>query len=70
MPKLDRTGPFGGGPLSGKGFGHCGFSRQRWLGRFFEWGWPAGEKDKKEALINYKKDLETELEAVKKELKE
>jgi hypothetical protein len=38
MPGFDRTGPMGGGPATGGGFGYCGpnaavrdFSRSRWV---------------------------------------
>jgi hypothetical protein len=27
MPGFDRTGPFGGGPRTGRGMGHCGRGR-------------------------------------------
>lgn len=73
MPTLDKTGPQGQGPMTGKGFGPCGlgwrrrFGMGRGMGRYFNWGWPQTKVDQKKALADYKKALEEELEDIKKE---
>ncbi len=75
MPGFDRTGPRSAGPMTGRGFGPCGsglgrrgkFASGRGLGRYFGWSLPQTPKDQKEALADYKKALEEELEDVKKE---
>lgn len=33
MPRGDGTGPFGLGPLTGRGFGPCGYEMRRGYGR-------------------------------------
>lgn len=79
MPKFDGTGPRGMGSRTGKGFGTCGFGMMcrhcgrgrglgsgRGLGRFFGWNQPQSKEEKLEALSDYKKALEEELEDVKK----
>ena len=33
MPNRDETGPYGHGPLSGRGFGSCGLGLSRGYGR-------------------------------------
>lgn len=78
MSRFDRTGPLGQGPLTGRGFGPCGFGlgwRKRFgsgrgLGRYFNWDWPETEGEQLKALKEYKKSLQEELEDVKKEEKE
>lgn len=75
MPKLDKTGPRGQGTMTGRGFGLCGagggrgnrFGMGRGLGRFFGRNWSGGKTDPKKDLTEYKKFLEKELEAIKKE---
>lgn len=75
MPGFDGTGPMGQGPRTGRGFGPCGFGlgwRKRFgagrgMGRYFGWQWPQSQEDQKQALIDYRKALEEELEDVKKE---
>jgi hypothetical protein len=81
MPRMDRTGPFGTGPV-GKGLGPCGggFAYQRgggWgTGRDFRWGggpgwWsaPAVSTEEEKALLEqWKNCLKTQLEAVEKRL--
>jgi hypothetical protein len=42
----------------------------RGMGRYFAWRWPQTKQDKKEALVDYRKALEEELEDVKKEEQE
>ncbi len=76
MPGYDGTGPMGRGPMTGRGYGPCGFGfgwrRQfgmgRGLGRYFNWQMPVDESEEKQALSEYKKALEEELEDVKKQL--
>jgi len=79
MPALDKTGPQGQGPLTGRGLGPCGrglgmragFGRcrgfGRGLGRYFGWNAPQTEEDQKKALADYRQALEEELEDLKKE---
>ena len=80
MPRQDRTGPVGMGPMTGRGLGPCGgFPPCGWgmgmgwgrgLGRYFGWGEPQTKKAQIEALSDYKNALDEELEDIKKELKE
>jgi len=75
MPGFDRTGPRGGGPMTGRGLGPCGtglgwrrgYGMGRGLGRYFGWNWPQNPQDQKKTLADYRKALEEELEDVKKE---
>jgi hypothetical protein len=77
MPNRDKTGPTGQGPSTGRGFGPCGSGLGRGfgcgrgfgrgLGRFFGWNQPQTEAEQKQALVDYRKALEEELEDVKKE---
>ena len=76
MPGFNGTGPLGGGPMTGRGFGPCGlglgwrrrFGAGRGMGRYFTWSWPKTEEEEKEALAEYKKALQEELQDVEKEL--
>jgi hypothetical protein len=77
MPGLDRIGPLGEGPGTGRRFGPCfGFGRghlphhDRGLGRYFRWSWPQTKEDQKKVLTEYRKALEEELGDVKKEEEE
>ncbi len=78
MPGFDGTGPLGQGPMTGRGFGPCGlglgwrrrFGAGRGLGRYFGWRWPQTKEEEKQALADYKKALEEELEDVEKGIKE
>ena len=78
MPRFDRTGPFGTGPMTGRGFGPCGaglgwrrgFGLGRGLGRYFGWNWPTGPKETRQALEEYKQALKEELADIEKEEKE
>ena len=82
MPNRDKTGPLGQGPATGRGFGSCGkglgLSKGfgcgrgfgRGLGRYFGWNQPQSEEEKKQALIDYRKALEEELEDIKKQEEE
>ena len=67
MPNRDQTGPTGQGPLTGRGFGPCGGGRG--LGRGFGCGrgFGRGLGFSKQALVDYRKALEEELEDVKKQ---
>jgi hypothetical protein len=77
MPNRDKTGPAGAGPSTGRGLGPCGQGARRGfgcgrgfgrgLGRFFGWNQPQTEEEKRQALVDYRKALEEELEDVKKE---
>lgn len=79
MPNRDQTGPAGQGPLTGRGFGPCGGGRGlgrgfgcgrgfgRGLGRYFGWNEPRTKEEQAEALVDYRKALEEELEDVKKQ---
>lgn len=78
MPNRDQTGPLGQGPATGRGFGPCGkgLSRGfgfgcgrgfgRGLGKFFGWNQPQTKEEQKQALTDYRKALEEELEDTKK----
>lgn len=78
MPRFDKTGPFGAGPTTGKGFGPCGlglgwrrgFGAGRGLGRYFGWSGSASPKEARQGLQEYKLALKEELEDVEKEEKE
>lgn len=78
MAKFDGTGPMGMGSMTGRGMGPCAmgfggrkrFGMGRGLGRYFNWNSPQSVKDQKQALTDYVKALEEELEDTKKELKE
>jgi len=84
MPNRDKTGPSGQGPATGRGFGPCGrglgFGRGfgfgcgrgfgRGLGRYFGWNQPQTEAEQKQALVDYRKALEEELEDIKKQEEE
>lgn len=75
MPRGDRTGPRGGGPRTGRGFGPCsggqrsfGFPRRcfsRGFGRG-SWGGYADvdERSEKELLQEQKEFLKSELESI------
>lgn len=81
MPYRDGTGPQGGGPMTGRGFGPCLQGRGGFFGRGFGRGWkrggnwgyfsrPISKNDEREGLESYRKSLEEELEAVKSREKE
>lgn len=79
MPNRDKTGPLGQGPATGRGFGPCGEKKGmgrgfglgcgrgfgRGLGRYFGWNQPQTKEEKAEALMDYRKALEEELEDTK-----
>jgi hypothetical protein len=56
MPRFDKTGPFGMGPMTGRGFGPCGF------GGGFGFGYRrASRTDELEMTREYIEDLKEEL---------
>jgi hypothetical protein len=81
MPGMDKTGPFGNGPV-GRGMGPCGggFANQeggsRGMGRGFRRGGGRGWRstpvnsveDEKALLEQQKKQLKAQIEAVEKQL--
>ncbi len=86
MPQLDKTGPRGQGPLTGRGQGPCGTGLNRGAGRGRGvnrglgrgWGCPMcgslpqviTEKEEKEMLKEEATILEEELREVKKRITE
>jgi hypothetical protein len=77
MPGVDKTGPMGAGPMTGRGFGPCGcgmgwrhYGHHRGLGRYFGSNEPQTKEEKLKALADFKGALEEELEDVKKEEEE
>lgn len=78
MPGFNGTGPMGMGPRTGRGFGPCGlglgwrrrFGPDRGMRRYFGWTWPQTPEDQKQALADYKKALQEELDDVNKEMEE
>ncbi|MDH7476256.1 MAG: DUF5320 domain-containing protein [Microgenomates group bacterium] len=80
MPNMDKTGPQGQGPMTGRGLGRCGigFERRmgyyfrgrygRGLGRCYGWNEPETAEEKRKDLEDYQKALQEELEDVEKEL--
>ena len=78
MPRLDKTGPMGVGPMTGRGFGPCGmgmglgrrFGMGRGMRGCFRWSVPQTKKDQLSALADYKKALLEELKDIDKEKEE
>ena len=76
MPYYDKSGPYGMGPMTGRGMGPCGCgfgwgrSKGMGMGCCYGWGKPLSNKEQKEMLENYISNLEEELNAVKKELED
>ncbi len=83
MPKMDKTGPTGAGPMTGRGIGPCGagtnygsgLGRGRGYGRVMcGWFWrkyqAMNPEERKELLKSEIKDLKQEQEIVREELKE
>lgn len=70
MPKFDGTGPWGYGPVTGWGMGHCGNGRRCGSGRGFGQGFrqrPWTKEDAISALEDEEKMLKQELEEIQKE---
>jgi hypothetical protein len=71
MPRLDRTGPAGAGPMTGRGRGPCGGSYGRgggFGGMLCPFWRQSSSKDKTEYLQSEAEALKEELKAVKSEL--
>jgi len=64
MPKRDGTGPYGNGPMTGRGLGPCGaFNQRRGYGRRVSDKTDKEIlKEEKDYLKNRLKDIEQELE--------
>jgi hypothetical protein len=60
MPRFDGRGPFGYGPMTGRGMGPCGCFGRRFFSR----------KDEEEILKEEAENLKQELEAVQERLTE
>ena len=78
MPRLDKTGPMGVGPMTGRGFGPCGmgmrqgrrFGMGQGMRGCFRWSVPQTKKDQLSTLSDYKKALLEELKGIEEEQKE
>lgn len=75
MPRFDRTGPRGEGPLTGRRFGPCGYGDRRGFGRrqfcpFLEEPIVITKEEEKELLKEDIKALEQEKEYIEKRIKE
>lgn len=71
MPRLDKTGPWDKGPLTGGGFGRCRPGNFRLRNRFRHHTWFTSDSFEAyrfmpDNLEKYKKQLEEELEHIKK----
>jgi len=72
MPRQDKTGPTGSGPMTGRGMGPCGGGAGR--GRGFGVGlgrrgqYPVTEEEKKTALERESQYLKNDLKEVEKEI--
>jgi len=68
MPQLDKTGPMGEGPGTGRGFGPCGAGMRRGWGCYlFGRRRFISPKNEMAALENEEKILEEELKAIREE---
>lgn len=71
MPRLDKTGPAGQGPMTGRGLGHCGAGFRRGWGCPNGYGYGRGfvsPKNYLAALQEDEKTLQQELTAVREEI--
>jgi len=70
MPRFDRTGPMGYGPMTGRGFGPCG----RGFGRGFSlrYAEPVAmtKEEQKKILEAELKEIEAEKQEIENKLKE
>jgi len=66
MPRFDKTGPQGQGPMTGRGLGLCG--RGKGLKRYFGRNTSQTKEEKIEDVQAYKKALQEEMEDVEQEL--
>lgn len=70
MPKLDKTGPVGNGPMTGHGQGNCngGGKRMFWCGRGLGIGkFAQSQKNTPQTLEEEEKMLQEELKRVRAE---
>ncbi len=71
MPRLDRTGPMGQGPRTGRGLGPCGSGMRRGWGCWGGYGYGfrrfISPKNELTALEDEEKMLEEELAAIREE---
>jgi hypothetical protein len=74
MPALDRTGPQGLGPLTGRGLGPCGRGMRRGAGICFQRGFgrpiSLTQEEEKKILEAELKELELDKQQIDKRLKE
>jgi hypothetical protein len=76
MPRQDRTGPLGLGPLTGRGLGPCGCGMQRGFGRGYGRGFgfrsqvTLTKEDEKRILEAELKEIDLEKQEIEKRLKE
>jgi len=77
MPRQDKTGPLGQGPLTGRGLGPCNGGRSRGSGMGRGFGWRARSMQimpiQQPTVITKKQEkqfLEQNLNALKEEIKE
>ena len=73
MPQQDKTGPFGKGPLTGRGLGPCGAGLRRGRGMgngFCPKGFAMAPQQVELTAEEEKKILETEKVEIEKRLKE
>ena len=79
MPRQDKTGPAGAGPLTGRGMGVCGTGRGDYMGRGRGFGRFCGcspyqrvvGKEEESKILNEESEiLEEELKAVKERIDE
>lgn len=76
MPRFDGAGPFGYGPMTGRGFGPCGrgLAFRRGFGRGFGWRFAEPlvltKEEQKKILEAELKEIETERNEIEKRLKE
>ncbi|MGV8171516.1 MAG: DUF5320 family protein [Candidatus Woesearchaeota archaeon] len=78
MPNMDKTGPRGIGPMTGKGMGLCGGGQKRRFGRGFGYGRGYGFKfgrvmdlsvsEQKKILESELMELESEKQAIESKL--
>jgi hypothetical protein len=71
MPRLDKTGPMGQGPKTGRGLGPCGDGMRRGWGCWSGYGYGfrrfISPKNELAALEDEEKTLEEELVAIREE---
>ena len=80
MPRQDRTGPLGQGPMTGRGLGPCGSGMRRGFGRGMGWRcwgrFPYAEpvtltKDEEKKILEAElKEINLEKQDIEKRLKE